>query len=273
MTRRTVMGFLAGGLIFPAFVVELAAQDDDGMKYKTGWASMIKLGIELHKALDPKFQPMVHVKPINIETDPSPFVRLEEMQSPDFPTPMACVVISAGFIDLVNNVAHAKAIDKIEKKYFEKYVLSLAQESGDKELKELPNLSDKRYWSFDMLNEQLSNFNQIVGEVVGIKLAHYYLGHYKKYADKLTDAQGKVVPINTLLTTEEWDQALKYGVRNALLSGCTTEGLKALYDCIDKMPKRPAWTLFFLPEKIKVSKIKRDLTRYEDDFFANKELK
>jgi hypothetical protein len=277
ITHRAWTSILAAWLFCSVISMDMAAQpgSPDGLTYKTGGASMVKLGIDLHKALDPKFQPMVHVKPINIETDVTPFVRLEELTSPDFPAPMATVFISAGFIDLVNNVAHAKAIDKVQKGYFEKYVLSLAQESGEKELKELPNLNDKRFWTFDMMNEQLSNFNQIVGEVVGIKLAHYYLGHYKKYASQLADPQGKVVPINTLLTPDEWDQALKYGVRNALVCGCTTDGIKALYDCIDKMPKRPAWTLYFLPapEKVKVSKIKKDLTRFENDFFANKELK
>jgi hypothetical protein len=149
--------------------------------------------------------------------------------------------------------------------------LSLAQESGDKELRELPNLSNKKYWTLEMINEQLSNFNQIVGEVVGIKLAHYYLGHYKKYKDKLVNSQGKPVPINTLLTAAEWDQAVKLGVRNALDCGLGIDGVKALYDCIDKMPKRPEWTLYFLPANVKVSRLKRDLEKIESDFFAGKD--
>jgi hypothetical protein len=66
-----------------------------------------------------------------------------------------------------------------------RYIVSLAQETGKKELKPLPNLSKPAYWTDAVLNEQASNFNQMVGAMIAIKLAHHYLGHYKKYAAKL----------------------------------------------------------------------------------------
>ena len=268
---RRIFCWMTGGFLLASWASTLDAQptNPDGPTYKTGWASMVKLGIELHRSLKPEFKPLVYVKPINIETDVTPFVRLEELKDPDLPAPLATVFISAGFIDLVNNVAHAKAIDRVEKGFFERYILSLSRESGEKELQPLPKVEDKRYWTFNMMNEQLSNFNQIVGEVVAIKLAHYYLGHYKKYAGKLVDANGKHVPINTLLTPEEWDDAVRYGVRNALDCGLGIDGVKALYDCIDKMPSRPYWTLHFLPENVKVSKLKKDLEKIEKKFLHN----
>ncbi len=270
---RILSRWIVVGLLLGVLRLDMCAQpgSPDGLTYKTGWASMVKLGIELHKNLKPQFKPLVHVKPINIETDVTPFVRLEEIKNPDDGQAMASVFISAGFIDLVNYVAHAKAIDKIQKGYFEKYVLSLSQETGEKELHELPNLDDKRYWTFGMMNEQLSNFNQIVGEVVTIKLAHYYLGHYKKYADRLIDAKGKPVPINTLLTPAEWDEAVRYGVRNALDCGLGIDGVKALYDCIDKMPTRPPWTVYFLPANVKVNKLKKELDNIEKRFLRNQD--
>ena len=237
----------------------------DGLIYKSGYSAMMKLGKDLYRTMKPEYQQIINSEPIFLETDVTPFVKLIEY--PEEPKPIRAVFVSAGFIDLVNNVAHAKAIDKIQKGYFEKYVLSLSQETGEKELKELPNLSDQRFWSEDMLNAQLSFFNQIVGEVVAIKLAHHYLGHYKKYSARLTDAQGKTAPIANLLTPAEWDEAVKRGARNALECGLGVDGVKALYDCIGKMPKRPAWTAFFLPDKVKVSKLQRDLQRVEDRFF------
>ncbi len=244
----------------------------DGLTYRTGWSHMVKFGMDLYKALKPQFKPKVHVKPVNIETDVTPFVRLEELKSPELPNPMASIFISVGFIDLVNNVAHAKAIDRIEKGYFQRYVLSLAQESGEKELHELPNLTNKRYWTEDIMNEQFSSFNQMVGVVVAMNLAHYYLGHYEKYAAKLTDAKGNPVPINTLLTDKEWDEAIKNGLVNSLNVGLATDGVKALFDCIDKMPKRPTWTLYFLPEKVKVPKLIKDMEKMEKRFFAGEQL-
>lgn len=239
--------------------------------YKTGYKTMRMLGLDLWKTLKPKFRQQIHPEPIFLETDVTPFVHVIEY--PDDVKPMRAVFVSAGFIDLVNNIAHAKAIDKIQKGYFKNYVLSLAQESGEKELKELPGLSDKRLWTDDVLNEQLSNFNQIVGAVVGIKLAHHYLGQYKKYESQLKDrAHHHTVSINNLLTPQEWDAALRCGVANALNCGLSIEGLEALYDAIDAMPMRPAWTLNFLPEKIKVSGLKKELKKMERDFFSGKQL-
>ena len=60
------------------------------------------------------------------------------------------------------------------------------------------------------------------------------------------------------------------GAQKALDCGLGVEGLEVLYDSIGVMPKRPAWTVYFLPAKAKVSKIKRDLNKLEKDFFLKK---
>lgn len=267
--KTIIIGGLAGLLWLGAWTVSAQPNSPDGLRYKSGYSEMRRLGIDIWRAMKPEYRQIVNSEPLFIETDVTPFVRLVEY--PDDPKPLRAVFISAGFIDLVNNVAHAKAIDKIQKGYFEKYILSLAQESGEKELHELPNLADRRFWSEDVLNEQQGYFNQIVGEVVAIKLSHHYLGHFKKYASQLTDPQGKPVPINNLLTPAEWDEAVAKGVRNALECGLGVDGVKALYDCIDKMPKRPDWTAYFLPDKVKVAKLKKDMQKIEERFFAGKE--
>lgn len=238
----------------------------DGITYRTGYSVIMSLGADLYKSLDKKYQKIIHKQPIFLETDMMPSIKLVEYD--DEPEPMRAVFISAGFIDLMNYVAHARAIDRIEKGYFQKYVVSLAQETGEKELHEPPNLSNKRYWSDDMLNEQKSNFNQMVGMVVAIELTHHYLGHYKKYKSKIEDDKGKTLPINNFLTTAEWEESLKWGARNALDAGLGVEGIKALYDAIEKMPQRPAWTAYFLPANVKVDKVKKDLEKWEKRFFA-----
>ena len=229
---------------------------------------MAKMGKALFKALRPAFREQLHFIPVNLDLGVMPYVYPEERQDPDMPKPMRMVFISVGLVDLVNNVAHAKAIDKIEKGFFDKYVVSLSQETGEKELRELPKLADKRYWTDDMMNEQESNFNQMAGTLLAIELSHHYLGHYKKYADKLKDPQGNPVPINTLLTEAEWQNSMKAGALDALNSGYGVEGIKSFYDSIEKMPKRPAWTVYFLPSFAKVSKLKKDLQRIENNFFA-----
>jgi hypothetical protein len=62
------------------------------------------------------------------------------------------------------------------------------------------------------------------------------------------------------------------GVINTLNLGLATDGVQALFDCIAKMPKRPAWTLYFLPEKANVSKLKKDMQKLENRFFSGEQL-
>ena len=79
-----------------------------------------------------------------------------------------------------------------------------------------------------------------------------------------------VAPANRLVTPEEWHEAVVKGARHALECGLAVEGLQVLYESIGRMPKRPAWTIYFLPEKANVSRIKRDLAKVEKDFFLKK---
>lgn len=237
--------------------------------YKTGPGAIAKLGRELRESIKAPYRERIQGPPISVETDDMPFVKLAEF--PDDPKPLPVVLISQGFIDLINNVAHAKAIDKIEKDYFHKYILSLAQETGEKGLKPLPNDSDSRFWTDDMINEQYSNFNSIVGVMIGIKLANHYLGQYTKYAAQINAEPGKQAPINNRLTPKEWDEALKIGVRNALDAGCTIEGVLPFFQSFESMPKRPPWTAYFMPDNAKYRDIRRTLERLQKDFFAGKE--
>jgi hypothetical protein len=274
LTMRAIMKQIACTALFSiAGLLAALAQpgSPDGLTYKTGYSVIMSLGADLYKTLGKPQQQVIHSQPIFLETDMMPSIKLVEYE--DDPKPMRAVFISAGFIDLMNQVAHAKAIDRIiEKGYFQKYVLALAQESGEKELKELPNLANKKYWTEDMINEQKSNFSQMVGMVVAIELSHHYLGHFKKYSAKLEDAKGKATPINNLLTPAEWDEALKAGARNALDSGLGVQGALALYDAMGKMPQRPAWADYFLPKEVKVDRVKKDLEKWEKKFFSNEKF-
>lgn len=260
---------IAQALLILPLLLQAQPNNSDGLRYKSGYSSMMKLGKDIYTFLKPNQKEVISSQPISIETDMTPFARLLFYE--DEPKPIRGVWISAGFIDLVNHVAHAKAIDTIEKGYFQKYIALLAQETGEKELKPLPNDTNPKYWSDDMLNEQLSNFNSIVGIVVGIKIAHHYLGHYEKYKDQLQDANGKPVPINSLLTPKEWEEAVIMGVRNALDAGCTVEGVIPFYEAFDKMKVRPSWAIYFLPDTAKFAKMKKDMEKVQKKFFAGEE--
>lgn len=232
---------------------------------------MIAMGRTLFRALPESFRNQVHFQPVNVEPDPLPFLRPEEVQYPDLPQPVRRVVVSAGFADLMNYVAHAKAIDNVRRGFFVEFVQTLAKHSGQEPLPEPAGLSAAEYWTDPVLNEQESNFNQMTGILLAVELSHHYLGHYTKYAARLTPAEGAAPPpINTLLAPGEWDLALKAGTLNALEAGYAVEGVLALFEAIDKMPVKPAWTRYFVPADFKFAKVRRELKRYEENFFAGR---
>jgi len=261
-----VFGFLV--LVFCCCVTQTLVAADAPAYASSGYSAIRRLGLDLYKALDKPKQAVINKEPIFVDTDVTPAITMVEYEGEK--EPMRAVFITVGFVDLVNYVAHARAIDKLQKGYFEKYVLSLAGESGDKEIHPPANITEKKFWTEDVLNEQLSNFNQIVGVAVGTKLAHHYLGHFKKYSAQLVDKAGKDVPINNLLTEEEWAAAHRAGIINALNCGYSIQGVRAFYELIDKMPNRPAWTIHFMPANVKYAKIKKDLEKLEKDFFSGK---
>ena len=256
------------GLLPPVLAMALsAAESGEARTYKTGYSSIMKLGKDIHAALKPEHREVIAAQPISIETDTTPFARL--LYFPDQARAIRGVWISAGFIDLVNQVAHAKAIDRSEKNYFDRYTEMLARETGGQPLRPLPEVGNARYWTEEMLNEQQSNFNSIVGMVVGMKLANHYLGHYDKYREKLEKDSG--VAINNLLTRAEWEEAFRDGVRNALRAGCMTEGVIPFFEAFDRMKKRPAWAGHFLPDGVQFSSMRKEMERMQKLFLEGKE--
>jgi hypothetical protein len=236
--------------------------------YKSGYTAIMNLGRDVYTFLKPSEKQTISPQPVSFETDATPFVRL--LYYPEEPRPIRGVWISAGFIDLVNRISHAKAIDRIERGYFGRYIELLSRETGEKSLKALPNSSNPAYWTDEILNEQLSNFNSIVGTVVGIQLAHHYLGHYDKYRSRLEDANGNPngVSINSLLTPQEWADACARGVQSALDAGCMIEGIVPFYEAFEKMKARPQWAGYFLPAFASVQKMKKDMARMQKRFLT-----
>jgi hypothetical protein len=251
LSRRVFLSLLPA-----AAVLTTRTAERDQFAYKTGYSSMMKLGKDLHAALKPEQREMIVEQPISIETNATPFATLLSVD--EKPKPVRGVWISAGMIDLLNHVSHAAAIDRLERKYFERYIEALAERN---EVTPLPNANKSRYWTKEVLNEQQSNFNSIVGFVVGTKLANHYLGHYEKYKDRLEEA-----PINNLLTQAEWEAAARAGMSNAVRAGCMIEGVVPLFEALDKMKKRPAWAAHFLPGGVQFSAMRRELEQMQKRF-------
>jgi hypothetical protein len=231
--------------------------------YPSGIKEALKAGSDLYQTLAAKFQKQVDSQPLAVQTmdDPVivPIISTEENKAHNQ------VSVSAGFIDLINHLCHAKAIDRIQPGYFDRYLANLARGSAEGALPKPPNMVDARYWKDDIMNDQISNFNQIMGMLVAINLTHHYLGHMNKYGRVL--AAGKLTPINGLLTADEWKASLKAGAINSFDCACTSEALNALLEGINKLPQKPAWTLYIVPDRTDLKQLTKELVHYQDLYY------
>jgi hypothetical protein len=240
----------------------------NGTGYETGYENVVRLTGDLHRALKPQRRQRLLALPLLLEKVEVPFVHPSEFS--DGTNNWRVVFISAGFVDLLNNLSHAKAIDTTQRGFLDQYVSALALETGVKPLTAVSLQTNPRQWSFDIMNYQAGTFNQMVGALIAIDMAHHYLGHYDKYATRLRDSENRAVAIGSVITPAEWHEALMKGARNALDCGLSIEGLIVVYESIEKMPVRPPWTSFFLPNNplVQVTQVKKDLRRMEKAFFA-----
>jgi hypothetical protein len=245
------------------FLASASAVEKTG--YETGYPAIEKIVKDLHQALDAKVRTEILPQPVFWDNLAVPYVH-PGMGKETLANKRA-VHFSAGMVSLLVNLSHAKAIDGVERGFYKKYMAALAQEVGDKPLAGLPNLGDAKVWSFDVMNHQVSRFNQMAGALVAIGMAEHYLGYYDKYASQLQASQP--VPINTLLTAEEWTQAVYKGAWNALDCGLGIDGLKTLLEAMENMPNRPAWAIYFVPKDVNLPKVKKELEKLEKKFFNN----
>lgn len=258
------------------WLVATAARGDDTPEatpppkpgYEAGLTNILKIAGELHVALAPKQQQIVQGDPVYLDQITTPCIAPVEVASGA--EPRRTVQISAGFIQLVNSLAHARAMTEPGNDVVKAYAARLASAGGDRLPSVTQGVAPEKAWDFDTMNVQAGQFNQLAGSLIAIDLAHHYLGHYKKYAGQLAAAGQSPAPapaINNLVTEKEWREAVMKGAKNALDCGLGVDGLKTLLECMEAMPNRPNWTAYFVPTKANLSKMTRDLQRLENDFF------
>jgi hypothetical protein len=232
--------------------------------YQSGFTIVLKIGGDLSESLPAKFGDKIDPQAIALEPEAAPVV-----------TPIVTtadnnvqrqVSLSAGFIDLLNHICHARAVDNIEPGYFERYIKILAQSADDGTVQP-PSIVEPRYWTDQVINDQMSYFNQMVGFMMAINLSHLYLGHYTKYASRMIGPGDKLIPINVFLTPAEWDVSIKAAAVDSLNCALATDGPRALFEAIDKMPNRPAWAAYIVPAHVDLKKLNKQLACYERDFF------
>jgi hypothetical protein len=252
--------FLTGWLtlLTPAYAVTNAPAHT----YPSGTEITAKIGNDLVASLDPKFRKILNPEAISMERLEAP------VMAPTQGTrrgQLCQVTVSTGFIDLINHIAHAKAIDRIQPGYFNQYVAQLAQESANKNPTSPANLDDPRYWTDAVMQDQVSLFNQMISITLALNLSHLYLDHYNKYAAHIP--VGTPAPINNFIALPEWKASIKCATQNSLDCALATEGAEALFDCIDQMPRRPAWAGYIVPEGVNIKKLNQQLSQLEHDYY------
>jgi hypothetical protein len=254
-----------GAIMLAVGLSAASATSEPPRVYSGGFHATLKIGGELYEVLPDKFAQQLDPQTIVLEIQDEPVA--QPICTVEDNRPLRQVKLSAGFIDIVNHISHAKAIDRVQPGFFDQYVRNLAQVCSGDTNAQPPNIVDPRYWTEDILNDQMSYFNQAVGIIEAINLAHHYLGHYAKYSAKLAEPDGRSIPINNYLTPAEWAAAVKAGVVDSLNCALTCEGAVAFFEAVDRMPRRPAWTAYFVPPQENIIALNKLLERYEQDFF------
>ena len=271
MGTASIKQMMKNLLIERLFIAAMLVQGSQGYAmtnatqhtYPSGINVAVQIGSDLYDSLDAKYRKMLQELPVcTVPLNASavaPTERNGEKKN------LSQISVSVGFVDLINHIAHAKAIDRIQPGYFDQYMSELARETMTGNTPEARNIVEDRYWTDAVMNEQASYFNQMMGMTMAINLSHHYLGHLVKYAGQMQ--AGKLVPINNFLTTSEWEKGVRAGAVNSLNCALGTEGAKALFDAIGKMPRRPAWTTFIVPQNIDIQRLNKQLAKYEVEFF------
>jgi hypothetical protein len=262
LIARTLMNWLRLTALLFFFPLFLGAQTYETFDYKSGFTTIQTLGRDIYSLLEPGEKAIISAQPISLDSSQKPFVRL--LYYRDGSETLRGVWVSQGYIDLVNQLAHAKAIDRKRKGYFAEYLKQL--EAAGESIPPLPDRNNPAFWTDGLLNEQLSNFNSIMGIVVGINLAQHYLGFYEKYQKELKAEDNDGAPLNKVISAEDWKRSYERGLNNAMLASCMTEGYLPICEGINQMKRRPVWANHFFPETIKFESMRKGMTKLQRKF-------
>ncbi len=223
----------------------------------------MRIGHDLVAALDAKFQTALLPEAVAIVHSDKPVMASIPQNGQGLPRQ---VTVSSGFIDLLNHLAHAKAIDRIEPGYLNKYVASLARQGNDENPVAPPNMNDARYWTDAVMQDQVSFFNQMISMTLALSLSHIYLDHYDKRA--FQEPNGMPFAVNNQITANDWRASVSHAALNSLDCALPAEGAQTLFACIDQMPRRPAWADYIVPQGVNIKKLNQQLTQYEHDYYC-----
>lgn len=249
-------------LLICANAPQTRAENPGPRPYEPTMETITKIARELHQALDDKRRRMVSAEP-QVLSAAKGFYLAPINGGAGAPSTVA---VSPSFVACLNQLAHARALEPAASGCFAQYVLALPHDPTQPWEQVGKALPVDQAWSFDVMNHQVSLFNQMAGTLIAMQMAHHYLGHTKKSPATAADSAAPA-PITERLTEKEWRDAVLKGAKNALNCGLGVEGFRALLGAAGAPSARLSWTACFVHPKADVSKLSRELEKLEKDFF------
>ncbi len=266
LSKRVIRFYASASALLACLLLPFSARTSGVQQnsYDTGFDTIVKLTGNLHHTLDHRDRPQLYPAAVRLEKLAVPYLQIHESGAP---TPIRAIYFSNGFVDLLNYVSHAKAIDGVSRGFLLQSMSRVALVPlGSGGVPDLQANIVRNAWAFETMNRQASFFNQMAGGLVAIQVAHVSLGHYQKYARLLTIGRHNPLPLNSVITPAEWRQAVLQGATRGLDCGLAVDGLKAFFESLDRMPVRPVWRIYFMPDGVdskELSKINSELEQIQ----------
>lgn len=233
-------------------------------EHQTDFSTVSELGADIQRMMKSEHRPLFAKQPVFEDSDVRPLIR--PVTRVENGAVQRGVSVSPAMIDLVNNVAHATAINSVRPGYLASYLELLSRNPAQPP--ELPDRNNEAFWTTPVLTEQLSHFHQISGFLVALNLAHHHQGYYDDHASKLTRADGSPAPIAAVMSKRHWVKSQRSAVQNCLESGIGMSGMVAFLEAVDGLSGRPEWMDFLVHPDVKLGKLKHELKVLDGKFFS-----
>src|ERR1700722_7169393 len=155
-----LLGVVLFSLTLPTFALTNAVTH----AYPGGVGVALQIGNDLYDSLDAKYRQKLEAPPLCTMQTNAPALAL--IITNDANKNLCQLSVSTGFVDLINHIAHAKAIDKAQPGFFDKYMTGLAAQDDSTNPPAAPGIDGAQFWTDDIMNDQASYFNQMMGMTV-----------------------------------------------------------------------------------------------------------
>src|SRR5215204_5580404 len=129
MRKTCHFGFLWGLLLgMCGFCLNAAGAERATGKYESDFNTVARLAEDLYRALPKEQRAAMLSRPVLLDKVKTPYLQPGTLTKDG--TNWQAIYVSAPLIDVLNYVAHAKAVDNVDSGFYAKAINSLASENG-----------------------------------------------------------------------------------------------------------------------------------------------